>query len=89
MNGVLRLLSVLWPSFLAACALEMLVFGLIDPGAIHWPIAGGPASRQAVYAFGFFAFWAATTASSALTAMLVRPPPAPVQDQEISRTPSD
>jgi hypothetical protein len=86
MKGVLRLMCVLWPSFLAACALEMLVFGLVDPGDLHWPVAGGAVSRQAVYALGFFAFWAATAASSALTAMLIGTPPLP---QELRRTPSD
>ena len=40
MKGMLRALCVLWPSFLAACALEMLVFGLVDPGDLHWPVAG-------------------------------------------------
>jgi hypothetical protein len=86
MKGLLRAMCVLWPSFLAACALEMLVFGLVDPGDLHWPAASGPVSRQAVYAMGFFAFWAATAASSALTAMLTRTPPLP---QALRRTPSD
>jgi hypothetical protein len=86
MRGLLRAMCVLWPSFLAACALEMLVFGLVDPGDLHWPVAGGPVSRQAVYAMGFFAFWAATAASSALTAMLIKAPP---QEPELRRTPSD
>ena len=86
MKGLLRAMCVLWPSFLAACVLEMLVFGLVDPGDLHWSAAGGPVSRQAVYAMGFFAFWAATAASSALTAMLIKTPPLP---QELRRTPSD
>lgn len=86
MRGMLRALCVLWPSFLAACALEMLVFGLVDPGDLHWPVAGGRVSRQAVYAMGFFAFWAATAASSALTAMLIKTPPL---ESELTRTPSD
>lgn len=86
MKGMLRALCVLWPSFLAACALEMLVFGLVDPGDLHWSVAGGPVSRQAVYAMGFFAFWAATAASSALTAMLIKTPPL---ESELTHTPSD
>lgn len=74
-----KLLVIAWPAFLAACGLQLAVFALVDPLELHW--AGEPLawSRQAVYAGGFFAFWAAGMVSSALTVLLNgRQPPPPV-----------
>lgn len=69
-----RLMWIAWPGFLAACALQGLVFAVVDPlelqgfgRALGW-------SRQAVYAAGFALFWAATVLSSALTLLLSREP---------------
>jgi hypothetical protein len=66
-------MRVAWPSFVAACLLEMMVFAAVDPMDIHW--AGGMPSfsRQGVYSAAFFAFWAVGALSSAMTAFLVRP----------------
>jgi hypothetical protein len=78
---VLRRLGwVLWPSFLAAAVLEMAVFALVDPQALHTP--GGEAlalSRTAIYSLAFLGFWATTavTAAVALWLALGRVPPAP------------
>jgi len=60
-----KLMSITWPAFLSACALELLVFALIDPQDLH--LAGRPLalSRQGVYTSAFFVFW--------LTAMLGTP----------------
>ena len=60
---------ILWPSFLVAAATSATVFALVDPldvtflGYIH-------ASRQEVYAYGFFLFWLMAALSSALTLRL-------------------
>jgi hypothetical protein len=48
---------ILWPSFLAACLLEALVFSVVDPGELHWPGGIGTPSSRAIYTVGFFAFW--------------------------------
>lgn len=48
---------ILWPSFLAACVLEALVFAVVDPAQLHWPDQVGSPSNQAVYTIAFFAFW--------------------------------
>lgn len=63
---------VVWPSFLAACGLEMLVFAFIDPLELHW--LGGPLqlSRAATYTLVFFSFWLFAMAASALTLVLSR-----------------
>lgn len=62
---------VLWPAFLAACLLELVVFALVDPGELHAPGGGSlPLSNTAVYSLAFFVFWAASVAASALTLVL-------------------
>ena len=83
MSSSRQLIGVLWPSFLLACAIEILVFALVDPSDLHW---GGEAlrmSRQGVYTVAFFLFWGMAAAFSAFTALLAEPPsrdlPGPVQ----------
>jgi hypothetical protein len=65
-----RLMWIVWPAFLVAGVLEMLVFALVDPQDIQW--FGQPLewSNQAIYTLAFFAFWACTAASGALTTLL-------------------
>jgi len=65
-----RWMWIAWPAFVVAGILEILVFGLVDPQDLHWfghPLA---VSRQGVYTLAFFAFWALTMLSSALTTLL-------------------
>ena len=66
-------LQVLWPAFLMAGVLEVLVFALVDPSSLQWP-GGAPieASRQAIYTLAFLAFWVVTAAASAITVLLLR-----------------
>lgn len=66
-----RLATVLWPAFLAAAVLEMLVFAVIDPAQLHGP-GGAPLglSPQGVYSIAFFAFWAVSALGCAMTAWL-------------------
>jgi hypothetical protein len=69
-----RLMWIVWPAFLVAGILEVLVFGLIDPQELHW--FGQPLdwSRQSVYTLAFFVFWTTAAASSALTTLFARSP---------------
>jgi hypothetical protein len=69
------LMAVVWPAFLAAGLLEMLVFVIVDPGTLFSP-GGDPVGlpRAAVYTLGFFLFWSATLVSSALTVWLAAAP---------------
>ncbi len=65
-----RLMWILWPAFLVAALLEMLVFGMFSPEDMQWfgePIA---LSRQGVYSIAFFVFWALAIVSSSLTTLL-------------------
>ncbi len=66
-----RALTILWPSFLMAGVLEMLVFVVVDPADLHW--FGGEAlnwSNQAVYTVTFLIFWGVISVAGALTALL-------------------
>lgn len=68
---VRRLLPVLWPSFLMAGVLEMMVFAVLDPETLSW-LGGTPFdwSRQAVYTATFFIFWGVMATSGGLTLLL-------------------
>lgn len=72
MNGRAALI-VGWSAFLAACGLELVVFGLFDPIELHWRGNQLEWPRVAVYSLGFVLFWAAAAVSSYLTLMLLRP----------------
>jgi hypothetical protein len=61
---------IAWPSFLAACALEMLVFALVDPSDLHASALLRHWSGVAIYSSAFFLFWAIAFISSMLTAWL-------------------
>ena len=68
-----RFLVILWPAFLTAGLLEMLVFAVVDPASVTWfgvePL-GWPV--QAVYTVAFFMFWTAIAISTAITQWLAR-----------------
>jgi len=65
-----RWMWIAWPAFVVAGILEILVFGLVDPQDLHWFGHSLAVSRQGVYTLAFFAFWALTMLSSALTTLL-------------------
>lgn len=69
-----RAMLVLWPAFLMAGVLEMLVFAVVDPGSLHWfgaePIGW---SRTAVYSVTFLIFWAIISTAGAITQLLEEP----------------
>ena len=70
---VRRLRVIMWPAFLAAGLLTMLVFAMVDPQDLHWfghPLA---LSRAGVYTLAFFAFWAIVAVASSMTALLASP----------------
>jgi len=72
-----RAMLILWPSFLMAGVLEMLVFAVVDPGSLHWFATDSiDWSASAVYSVTFFLFWGAIATSGALTALLEAPGPA-------------
>ena len=65
-----RAMWVIWPGFLVAVAAEFVFFGMFDPLDFNMRLH---LSREAVYTFGFVAFWLLGMLSSALTLFLQRP----------------
>jgi hypothetical protein len=70
-----QLMLIVWPAFMSACLLELVVFALVDPLDLHWSGRTLPWSRQGVYTAAFFVFWAAGLLSGALTTLLRAPMP--------------
>ena len=66
-------LLIVWPAFLAACVLELLVFSMVDPHDIVWFGHALQTSRQAAYTMAFFAFWLVCMGSGALVLWLAGP----------------
>lgn len=64
---------IVWPAFLVAAGLEMLVFAVVDPHDLQWFGQPLELSRQAVYTLAFFAFWGLAMVSSALSVLLATP----------------
>lgn len=66
-----RLMVVLWPAFLMAAVLEIMVFAFVDPETLHW-IGGGQieVAANTVYSLSFLAFWAIIAAACAMTERL-------------------
>ena len=70
-----KLMWIVWPAFLAACALELVVFALVDPLHLQWSGQELGWSRQSVYTLAFFVFWCVGAVSGALTTLLRIPGP--------------
>lgn len=67
-----RLAAVIWPAFLTAAVLEMLVFAMVDPRDLHWLRgAAVAADDRAVYTIAFFVFWVVAALGSALTQLVL------------------
>ena len=82
-----RWMAIVWPAFLVAGLLEMMVFALVDPQDLHWGGLPMPLSRQGIYTLAFFLFWALTMLSGAVTVLLAQSPDE--INQAATRTPSD
>jgi glycerol-3-phosphate acyltransferase PlsY len=68
-----RSAAILWPAFLVAAVLEILVFAFVDPSSLH-SLSGQALtlSDTAVYSIAFFVFWGCISAACALTVLLER-----------------
>lgn len=84
-----QIMSILWPAFLAACALEMLVFGMVDPSDLGWIGQHMEITRQTVYALAFLIFWGVTTVSSAMSVWLATTQPDAPDDGAATGTPAN
>ena len=65
--------TVIWPAFLLAGVLEILVFAFVDPLLLHgFDGAALNLSATAIYSIAFFAFWCCIAVACALTVVLER-----------------
>lgn len=67
-----KCMTVMWPSFLAAGLLEMVVFGLVSPEDLRFGDAELGLGSMGTYTVAFFLFWAIAGLSSYLTTTLSR-----------------
>jgi hypothetical protein len=73
MSWTRQLIGVLWPAFLLACGIEVVVFAFVDPASLHWGGESLRMSRQGVYTMAFFVFWGMASVASTFTALLAAP----------------
>jgi len=72
-----RWASIVWPAFLMAAVLELVVFAWVDPLSLH-TLTGESLpltlslSPTAIYSLAFLVFWACTAVGCALTVLLER-----------------
>lgn len=68
----LHLAQILWPAFLIAGVLEMVVFALVDPSGLV--IGGWAPDLRTIYSLTFFVFWGLVATASAMTHAMMRQP---------------
>ena len=64
-------IAVLWPAFMAACLIEIVVFAAFDPHDFS-ATGEGELDPYTVYSLGFFAFWLVASLASLATWKLAR-----------------
>jgi len=64
-SRAMLLAQILWPAFLAAAVLEMLVFSWIDPASLQF--GDWLPDHKTVYSLGFLVFWAACGLSALIS----------------------
>ncbi|WP_370679011.1 hypothetical protein [Comamonas sp. GB3 AK4-5] len=69
-----RWMWIVWPAFLAAGVMEMLVFAFVDPLDLPRFSACAETSRLGVCTAAFFVFWGITIMASAMTCLLALSP---------------
>lgn len=62
-RNTLRTAQVLWPSFVMAGVLEMLVFSVVDPATLD--LGAWSPDPTTVYSLAFFVFWAVMALAAA------------------------
>lgn len=70
---VKRLMWIVWPAFLAAGVMEMLVFAAFDPQDMQWLGQSVQLSRTGIYSLAFFVFWLVFIGAGYLTTLLSVP----------------
>lgn len=67
----LRVAQVMWPSFLMAGLLSLLVFSAVDPATLTF--GGGGLDPTSVYSVSFLLFWGIISAAVAVSQWMAHP----------------
>ena len=68
----LHLAQILWPAFVIAGVIEMVVFAMVDPTGLT--ISGWAPDPRTVYSLAFFVFWGLVAMASGITHLMMRQP---------------
>jgi hypothetical protein len=80
---VLHAAQILWPAFLVAGVLEMVVFSWVDPSQLR--IGQWQPDAQTTYSLAFFVFWGLVTMSSLLSHWMMKSSESPLQGRRSRR----
>ncbi|MGC4062030.1 MAG: hypothetical protein QM749_14720 [Aquabacterium sp.] len=80
---VLHAAQILWPAFLIAGVLEMVVFSWVDPSQLRF--GQWQPDAQTTYSLAFFVFWALVTVSSLLSHWMMKSAETPGQARRSRR----
>lgn len=62
--------QILWPAFIIAGVLEMVVFAWVDPHSLV--LGGWQVDAQAIYTIAFFVFWGFIASSALLSHWMIK-----------------
>ncbi len=65
--------QILWPAFLAAAVMEMVVFSWVDPSGIRW--GEWQPDTQTTYSLSFLVFWAVIAGASLISHWMMKGTP--------------
>lgn len=68
----LHLAQILWPAFLVAGLIEMVVFAVVDPGGLT--LGSWAPEARTVYSVAFFVFWGLVATASGISHLMMRQP---------------
>jgi hypothetical protein len=80
---VLHAAQILWPAFLVAGVLEMLVFSWVDPTQLR--LGDWQPEAQTVYSVAFLMFWGLVTLSSLLSHWMMKAAQSPAASRRARR----
>ncbi|MBI2732906.1 MAG: hypothetical protein HYX44_06285 [Aquabacterium sp.] len=80
---VLHAAQILWPAFLIAGVLEMVVFSWVDPTQLR--IGQWQPDAQTTYSLAFFVFWGLVTLSSLVSHWMMKASDAPAHARRARR----
>jgi hypothetical protein len=80
---ILHAAQILWPAFLVAGILEMVVFSWIDPSVIH--LGAWQPDAQTTYSLAFFVFWTLISVASYMSHWMMAAPESGIGARQASR----